>query len=98
MEMENNPQVAAEAVAETEAPVGEKKEEKKKTVMQEILSWIVTIGAAVLKNADTVVGDDGTISFIPNANIFLAALIALLTLAMVLPPLFRLLKTRRTHK
>ena len=54
------------------------------------------IGAAVLKNADTVVNDDGTTSFVPNANIFLAALIALLTLAVVLPPLFRLLKSRRT--
>ena len=54
------------------------------------------IGAAVLKNADTVIGDDGTASFIPNANIFLAALIALLTLLLVLPPLFRLLKSRRT--
>ena len=53
------------------------------------------IGAAVLKNADTVVGDDGTTSFIPNANIFLAALLALLTIAIVLVPLFRLLKNRR---
>jgi len=56
------------------------------------------IGAAVLKNADTVVGDDGTTSFIPNANIFLAAFVALLTLAIVLPPLFRLLKQRPTHR
>ena len=31
------------------------------------------IGAAVLKNADTVLNNDGTVSFIPNANIFLAA-------------------------
>ena len=55
------------------------------------------IGAAVLKNANTVVNDDGTVSFIPNANIFLAALIALLTLAVVLPPLFRLLKSRKSR-
>ena len=53
------------------------------------------IGAAVLKNADTVIGDDGTASFIPNANIFLAALVALLALGAVLPPLFRLLKNRQ---
>ena len=53
------------------------------------------IGAVVLKNADTVINDDGTASFVPNANIFLAALIALLTLLLVLPPLFRLLKNRR---
>ena len=56
------------------------------------------IGAAVLKNADTVVGDDGTTSFIPNANIFLAAFVALLALAIVLPPLFRLLKQRPAHR
>ena len=31
------------------------------------------IGAAVLRNAETIVNSDGTTSFIPNANIFLAA-------------------------
>ncbi len=31
------------------------------------------IGAAVLKNADTILNDDGTTSFVPNANIFLVA-------------------------
>ncbi len=41
------------------------------------------VGAAVLKNAATVLNDDGTTSFIPNANIFLAALLA----ALVLIPL-----------
>ena len=55
------------------------------------------IGAAVLKNADTVINDDGTTSFVPNANIFLAALLALLTIAIVLIPLFRLLKNRKTR-
>ena len=34
------------------------------------------IGAAVLKNADQVVNNDGTTSFIPNVNIFLAAAVA----------------------
>lgn len=33
------------------------------------------IGASVLKNADVMVNSDGTTSFIPNANIFLAALV-----------------------
>ena len=33
------------------------------------------IGKAVLANAETLVNNDGTTSFIPNANIFLAALI-----------------------
>ena len=36
------------------------------------------IGAMVLKNADTIVNNDGTTSFIPNANIFLAAGMAVL--------------------
>ncbi|MBR0087200.1 MAG: MFS transporter [Lachnospiraceae bacterium] len=43
------------------------------------------IGALVLKNADTILNDDGTKSFIPNENIYLAAFIAaLVTLAMLL--------------
>ena len=40
------------------------------------------IGKAVLSNAETILNNDGTESFIPNANIFLAALIALV---LVLP-------------
>ena len=47
------------------------------------------IGARVLRNADTIVNNDGTTSFIPNANIFLAALIALVLAWIVLVPLFR---------
>ena len=47
------------------------------------------IGARVLRNADTVLNNDGTTSFIPNANIFLAALIALVLAWAVLVPLFR---------
>ncbi len=45
------------------------------------------IGAAVLKNAQTIVNDDGTTSFIPNENIFLAALIAAAAIWLVLIPL-----------
>lgn len=52
------------------------------------------VGAAVLKNAETVVNDDGTTSFIPNANIFLAALVAALALAAVLAILFYFLKKK----
>ncbi len=39
------------------------------------------IGAAVLKNAETIVNSDGTESFLPNANIFLAALVVAAVLA-----------------
>ncbi len=42
------------------------------------------IGKTVLKNAEVITGSDGTESFVPNANIFLAALVvALLTLALL---------------
>ena len=47
------------------------------------------IGAAVLKNAETIVNNDGTTSFIPNENIFLWAFIAGLFIWLVLLPLFR---------
>lgn len=43
-----------------------------------------SIGNLVLANADTIINSDGTASFIPNANIFLAALIpALLVLLLI---------------
>ena len=48
------------------------------------------IGAAVLKNAETILNDDGTTSFIPNENIFLVALIAILFVWFVLIPMFRM--------
>lgn len=49
------------------------------------------IGAAVLKNAEQIVNSDGTTSFIPNANIFIAALIAAACVIPVLIPIFRML-------
>ena len=52
------------------------------------------IGAKVLANAATIVNDDGTTSFIPNANIFLVALIVLLLVWIVLIPLY---KKEKTH-
>lgn len=55
------------------------------------------IGAAVLKNAETILNDDGTTSFIPNANIFLAAFVAALVIWVSLLPLFRLLKKEGPH-
>lgn len=46
------------------------------------------IGAAVLKNAETIVNSDGTTSFIPNESIFLWAFIAGLFVWLALMPLF----------
>ena len=42
------------------------------------------IGKAVLSNAERVQNNDGTTSFLPNANIFLAALIAILIPSVIL--------------
>ena len=55
------------------------------------------IGAAVLKNADTVLNDDGTYSFIPNANIFLAALVAACFIWLVLAVIFNLTKNTKEN-
>ncbi len=43
------------------------------------------IGKKVLENAETIVNNDGTTSFVPNANIFLAAAIAII---LVIPFFF----------
>ena len=50
------------------------------------------IGAAVLKNAETIVNSDGTTSFVPNETIFLAALLAAAVVWVILVPLFRMSK------
>ena len=47
------------------------------------------IGAAILKNADTVVNGDGTTSFVPNENIFLGAFIAIVFAWLVMLPLLK---------
>ena len=47
------------------------------------------IGANVLANADTIINDDGTTSFIPNASIFLVALIVVLFVWVVMIPLYK---------
>ena len=52
------------------------------------------IGAAVLKNADLILNSDGTHSFKPNENIFLAALIALTLLWLPLTGLLKRAKTK----
>lgn len=53
------------------------------------------IGAGILSKADTIVNSDGTTSFVPNENIFLGALIALVVTFAALVPLFKLLKKER---
>ncbi len=55
------------------------------------------IGAAVLSGAETVMGNDGTESFLPNANIFLAALLVLLPLVIILFFLYKSIKPRTTE-
>ena len=55
------------------------------------------IGAAVLKNAEQIINSDGTTSFIPNANIFLAALIAAVCVVPVLLVIFRMLKKEKVN-
>ena len=55
------------------------------------------IGAAVLKNADTVLNDDGTYSFIPNQNIFLAAFVAACFIWLILAIIFNLTKNTKEN-
>ena len=55
------------------------------------------IGAAVLKNAEVIVNNDGTTSFVPNERIFLAAFIAAVMIWVTFIPLFRLLKKEDRH-
>ena len=52
------------------------------------------IGAAVLKNADQILNGDGTYSFVPNENIFLAALVAAVVTVVALVPLCKMIKKR----
>ena len=50
------------------------------------------IGARILRNAETILNTDGTTSFVPNEDIFLGALVALLFTTVALVLLFVLLK------
>ena len=56
------------------------------------------ISSAVLKNADTIVNDDGTTSFIPNVNIFLAAAVVAVLVFVVLIPILKLKKGERVSE
>ncbi|MBQ3547204.1 MAG: MFS transporter [Clostridia bacterium] len=53
------------------------------------------IGSAVLKNAETIVNNDGTTSFLPNENIFLASLIAIV---LLIPFLFIIKKRNNPNE
>ena len=55
------------------------------------------IGAAVLANADFIIGSDGTKSFVPNQNIFWAALVSLV-LAAAVAYLVKYFKEKRAVK
>lgn len=57
-----------------------------------------TIGAFVLRNADKVTNNDGTQSFIPNENIFLAAAIVCIVLILLLIPITLFLKIKQNSK
>jgi len=50
------------------------------------------IGAFVLRNAKTITNDDGTSSFIPNQNIFLAAFVVACLVWLILAHIFKLTK------
>lgn len=50
------------------------------------------IGAWVLRDAKMIVNADGTTSFLPNSNIFMAALIAAAVLLVVLYGIFRMIR------
>ncbi len=51
-----------------------------------------SIGAAVLKNADTILNSDGTTSFLPNETIFLAAFLAAVAVLLILSGIFRFVR------
>ncbi len=56
------------------------------------------IGAGVLKNAEQIINNDGTTSFIPNENIFLSALIVAVILVLLLIILFYFKRKKETIK
>ena len=51
-----------------------------------------SIGAAVLKNAETIINSDGTSSFIPNETIFLAAFVVAVGVLLILAGIFRFVR------
>ncbi|MBQ2528215.1 MAG: hypothetical protein II544_05630, partial [Spirochaetales bacterium] len=56
------------------------------------------IGAAVLKNAQIIVNNDGTTSFLPNRNIWAAALAVIVVLTALMVPVSRMIERRKSAK
>jgi len=54
------------------------------------------VGAWVLRNAQQILNNDGTYSFLPNENIFLAAAVAAVAVIVLLGSVFR--KQRGTQQ
>lgn len=51
-----------------------------------------SLGAWVLRNAQTIVNSDGTESFLPNSNIFMAATAVAVVLLVILQSIFRMVR------
>ncbi len=80
------------AVIRDKTPVGKSGQLQGVRIFSQVLVPGVVgpaIGKAVLANADMVQGNDGTYSFVPSADIFLAALIALVFVAPIVFLIFR---------
>jgi MFS family permease len=55
------------------------------------------IGKAVLKNADVIINNDGTTSFIPNENIFIAATAVAVVIFIFIPFINKLIKKEKQY-
>ena len=55
------------------------------------------IGKLVLKNADVVINSDGTTSFIPNENIFMAATVVAIVIFVFIPIINKLIKKEKKY-
>ena len=55
------------------------------------------IGAKVLANAEQILNDDGTYSFVPNENIFLAAFVVAIVIWIALALVLKLKKKEESH-
>ena len=55
------------------------------------------IGAKVLANAEQILNDDGTYSFVPNENIFLAAFVVAIVIWFALALVLKLKKKEESH-